>query len=207
LYSWRRNGSLLRGQSSATLSFASVTESMAGTYTVTVANLYGAVSSAPATLVVQAPPVISAQPQSFSVTEGAPITLSVTAGGAAPLAYEWQKNEVAITGANSSSLSFSSPKASDSGTYKVTISNEFGSVLSSEAIVLVSPIAISSIQRQGETILITFNTTAGQDYTLEKNTSLQAAGWETAQVIAASGTTSVASESLSSGTIFYRIRK
>src|SRR5205823_6064833 len=49
-----------------------------------------------------APPSISTQPTSQSVSSGQTATFSVTATGTAPLAYQWKKNSVAISGATSS---------------------------------------------------------------------------------------------------------
>ena len=54
---------------------------------------------------VAAPPGIELGPVNQSVVQGAAFTLTVSAGGSAPLAYQWFKNGVAIAGATGVSLS------------------------------------------------------------------------------------------------------
>jgi len=44
-------------------------------------------------------PSISTQPTNQTVTSGQTATFSVAAAGTAPLAYQWKKNSVAISGA------------------------------------------------------------------------------------------------------------
>ncbi len=48
-------------------------------------------------------PTISAQPQALTVTEGQPASFAVTAGGTAPLAYQWRRNGATIAGATGAS--------------------------------------------------------------------------------------------------------
>ncbi len=54
---------------------------------------------------VAAPPAIDVGPVNQSVIQGASFTLTVSASGTAPLAYQWFKNGVAIAGATGVSLS------------------------------------------------------------------------------------------------------
>lgn len=56
-YQWRRDGQMIAGASSATLTLANIQSSAAGTYSVVVSNAAGAVTSAGATLTVSAAPV------------------------------------------------------------------------------------------------------------------------------------------------------
>jgi hypothetical protein len=56
-YQWRRDGQVIAGASSATLTLDSIQSAAAGTYTVVVSNASGAVTSAGATLTVSAAPV------------------------------------------------------------------------------------------------------------------------------------------------------
>ena len=77
--------------------------------------------------------------QPVSVTNYATYTkvLSVSALGTPPPTYQWTKDSTNITGATLSTLSFSSLKLSDSGTYAVTVSNRMGVVTSSNAVLQV----------------------------------------------------------------------
>ena len=79
-------------------------------------------------------PQIKIQPVDSEGFVGEPITLSVSAVGTAPLTYVWTKDGEVIEGANAATLVIAGEKA-DEGTYQVTVSNNFGSAVSSEATV------------------------------------------------------------------------
>jgi formylglycine-generating enzyme required for sulfatase activity len=86
-----------------------------------------------------APPQITAQPQSQTVSAGATVSFSVQASGSAPLSDCWYKNglpltdDTRITGSASSTLSIASVQSSDAGTYTARVSNPAGSVGSAGA--------------------------------------------------------------------------
>jgi glucose/arabinose dehydrogenase len=88
----------------------------------------------------QQPPGITADPSNQNVTEGQPATFSVTANGATPLAYQWQRNTVNISGANSPSYTISNPTPGDNGAkFRCVVSNAFGTATSNEATLSVTP--------------------------------------------------------------------
>ena len=87
------------------------------------------------------PPTITQQPQDVTVNEGSSFTLSVTATGTEPLAYQWFKDGTVIEGATTSVYEVTTAQTRDSGTYTVTVSNTAGSVSSSDAIVKVESVA------------------------------------------------------------------
>ena len=77
------------------------------------------------------PPVITVQPRSPTVIAGETAAFSVTATGAAPLAYQWQRNETDIVGATASSYTTPATALTDTGTrFQVKVSNPNGSVTS-----------------------------------------------------------------------------
>ncbi|HEY6162945.1 MAG TPA: PQQ-dependent sugar dehydrogenase [Bacteroidia bacterium] len=78
-------------------------------------------------------PVITNQPQNISVPQGQPASFSVSSSGATPLNYQWKKNGVNITGANSATYTISSAQVNDTGMYSVTVSNSYGSTTSHNA--------------------------------------------------------------------------
>ena len=104
----------------------------------------GGDSSTPATpsLAVTAP-TITTPPSSTSLVVGESATLTVVAAGSAPLAYQWQRDGVALSGATSSSYTSPPLALSDSGaTFTVRVSNGAGSITSGAAVVTVtSPVA------------------------------------------------------------------
>ena len=61
---------------------------------------------------------------------GSPATLSVVGGGMFPLGFQWQKDGVAIPGANASELTLPSFAPADVGVYTVVASNAAGAVVS-----------------------------------------------------------------------------
>jgi len=84
-------------------------------------------------------PAITTQPANQTVSIGQPATFSVTASGTAPLSYQWQKNTVAISGANSAFYTTPATTLADSGsTYRVVVSNAAGSVTSPAATLTVT---------------------------------------------------------------------
>ncbi|MCI0747126.1 MAG: immunoglobulin domain-containing protein, partial [Verrucomicrobia subdivision 3 bacterium] len=79
------------------------------------------------------PPLIIAQPQNQTALLGSDATFSVTAMGAAPLAYQWYFQNTQIFGANGSSLSLANVQPFNIGPYFVVVSNQFGIVTSAVA--------------------------------------------------------------------------
>src|SRR5207253_470466 len=92
------------------------------------------------------PPSITTQPANQTMTQGQPATFSVTAGGSAPLSYQWQRNQTNISGATSSSYTISSTALSDNGAkFRCVVSNTFGNATSNEATLTVNaPPSITS---------------------------------------------------------------
>ena len=71
-------------------------------------------------------PVITQNPVSQLISSGHPVTFSVAASGAAPLAYQWQKNDADISGANSADYTIASVGVGDDGDqYRCIVSNAF----------------------------------------------------------------------------------
>jgi hypothetical protein len=90
------------------------------------------------------PPVITNQPKSLAVTNGSTATISVAASGATPLMYQWFKDSQTLTNANSNPLSLTNVQPTDSGAYSVLVSNVAGSAVSSNAVLTVAPVVITS---------------------------------------------------------------
>jgi hypothetical protein len=86
-----------------------------------------------------AAPAITKQPANQTVTAGQAATFTVTASGAAPLSYQWQKNGANLSGATSASYATPVATAADNGsTFLVVVSNSAGSVTSNSATLTVS---------------------------------------------------------------------
>jgi hypothetical protein len=98
-------------------------------------------------------PVIIAQPQSRTNLTGTTATFTVEVDGAAPLEYQWKKNDIAltddgngfVTGTTTATLQLVNVSADDDGNYTVTVSNGDGSIESVAAsLIVVDPPAIVS---------------------------------------------------------------
>ncbi|SHH96672.1 Por secretion system C-terminal sorting domain-containing protein [Chryseolinea serpens] len=82
-------------------------------------------------------PVITTQPASATIAIGHAVTFSVKALGSTPFTYQWQKNDVNIPGAKSSTYSITNAIEANSGKYRVIVSNSAGSTPSNEAMLTV----------------------------------------------------------------------
>jgi uncharacterized lipoprotein YddW (UPF0748 family) len=91
-------------------------------------------------------PTIVAHPQSQTIRVGSNAVFSVTAGGTAPLGYQWRFNDVDITGATSSTFTWSTVATNHAGTYSVLVTNSAGSALSSNATLTVAVPVAPTIQ-------------------------------------------------------------
>jgi len=131
-YQWRLNGADLTGDTAATLTLNNVQASAAGSYSVQVTNGAGSVVSAPASLTVNTPIVITQQPTNQILVVGTNVTFSVTATGN-NLGYQWRYNGVDIANAVGSNLTLSNAQVSAAGIYTVLVSNGSGNVLSDPA--------------------------------------------------------------------------
>jgi len=88
-------------------------------------------------VVAPAAPSIITQPASVHALGGSNVSFFVAAAGAPPLTYQWQKDGIALAGMTNSSLTLSELTRSNSGTYRVTVTNAYGSVISSNAVLKV----------------------------------------------------------------------
>ncbi len=106
-------------------------------------------------------PSISTQPNDQSVNAGGNATFNVTAGGTAPLGYQWYFNNVAISGANDASYSINHATLANSGPYYVVVTNNYGSVTSSPAQLLVQQSGFTFITNAGVSTITGYDPTVG----------------------------------------------
>ena len=121
-----------------------------------------------------APPTITSHPANRTVAVGQSATFSVTASGAAPLSYQWQRNGANIAGATSPSYTLASAQASDNGArFRAVVTNPFGTATSNEATLTVTsnaaPVATitqpaaGSLYSGGQTISFAGTATDAED--------------------------------------------
>jgi hypothetical protein len=178
-YQWSFNGTAIAGATNATYSIASSQPSNAGSYTVTVTNAGGSVTSNGGVLAVQATgaPAISSQPQSQTMAAGSTLALNVNTKGtvtinsafssglrpevAAAANYQWYLNGVAISEATAATLMISNLSSANAGSYTCLVSNSAGSTLSSAAIV-----TVTTTTNPGRLINLSVLTIAGRSQVL-----------------------------------------
>ena len=136
-YQWARDGVALPGATTSVLSLTNLTLADAGTYTATVSNALGTVTSAGAKVVVlttgtEAPQIL-VQPADLERRTGEKAVLTATVVGTAPLSYQWFTAGSPIPGETNTTLLFTNLAASQFGTYQLVASNLAGSVTSAPA--------------------------------------------------------------------------
>jgi hypothetical protein len=139
-YQWRREGANLAGATNRLLTLTNVQASNLGRYALVATNVFGAVTSTPAALVLGLRPSLSAAPQSREVLAGQNALFSVSVTGTAPFSYQWMRGTVIIPDATNSTLQLTAVSLGQSGDYAVVVSNLFGTVTSPAARLSVFPL-------------------------------------------------------------------
>jgi pectate disaccharide-lyase len=139
-YQWYFNtNTALAGATNALFTIPAAQANHAGTYSVVITNAAGSTTSLTAPLTVLVPPYIVAPPQSQSVIVSNDATFNVTAGGTAPLAYQWYFNtNTPLPNATNAALTILSAQTTNAGAYTVVVANSIGSVTSAVATLTVS---------------------------------------------------------------------
>jgi hypothetical protein len=141
-YQWQFNGANLlnlggiSGVQTPALSISNLVTADTGSYQVVITNSFGALTSTSAVLTVLTLPTVST-PQSLAVGVGAGVSLSVTAGGTAPWAYQWYQGTTLLAGATNPVLNFPSVQTTNQGSYTVVVTNIVGGVTSAPAMLTV----------------------------------------------------------------------
>jgi hypothetical protein len=115
------------------------------------------------------PPSITAQPADQTVMLGQPATFGVAASGSATLAYQWQRNQVNISGATSPTYTIATTAASDNGAkFRCVVTNGFGNATSNEVTLTVQtpPPALATEDNSDSAIALDSVTLARDPFTL-----------------------------------------
>ena len=162
-FQWQFNGANLTdggnvtGSVSNVLSLAAVTSANAGNYFVIVTNNFGAVTSSLAVLTIGVAPFVTAQPANLTVLSGSTAVFGASAAGSASLIYQWSKNGTSlsngagISGASSNVLTLTAVTTNSAGNYNLSVSNIYGSAVSSPA--SLSVLLPASLTNAGWTLL------------------------------------------------------
>lgn len=164
-YQWLFKGDALPGANGSSLVITNVGTNALGGYAVAVWNAYSATTSAPVQLVML--PSVRTPFVGATVVWGKPATVSVSALGSAPLAYQWFKDGSALMGATNAVIEFAAVQISDGGLYSVVVSNPYGTVTNAPAQLVVNPANIALGMYAGVTIEGVPGFTYGIQYTTD----------------------------------------
>ncbi len=149
---YKLGGSPISGATSSTLTLTGVQDADATGYYVMLNNAAGTATSSTAMLTVIDPPVIVTQPSSRTNNASTTATFSVAVNGTIPFGYQWYKITPAatnaltdsgnISGTTGNTLTIANVLAVDQASYSVTITNPAGTVISSNALLVVNDPAI-----------------------------------------------------------------
>ena len=158
-YQWKKdgtalaNGTSIAGVTTSALTLTGVTAASAGSYTVTITNSIGSITSNGVALTVNAAsvaPTIQTQPAAVTAAAGTTASFTVVASGTPTPTYLWKKDgnaladSSAISGSTTSALTLTGITAASAGSYSVTITNSIGSITSNGAALTVTPIVTAS---------------------------------------------------------------
>jgi len=154
-YQWKKNGSNVTGNASATtstLTLSGIAAGDAANYTVDVTGTCGTVSSTTAALTINSATAISAQPSAVIQCAGTTANFSVTGSGQGTLTYQWRKDGSALTGETNSTLAVANIATVNAGQYSVIVSGGCGNVTSSNALLTVNAGTSISTQPAASTL-------------------------------------------------------
>jgi hypothetical protein len=178
-YQWSFNGTAITNATNQAFALANAQSTNAGNYTVTVSNAFGSVTSLPASLILNSPPVITQQPKSQTVMAGSAATFTVGVTGSPTLIYQWRRNGGLVPGASSPTIVINNVQAQNAGSYTVRISNFFGQVTSQPAILTVASGHFSVVSVGANGVLLSVEGEAGGNYTIEVSSDLgDPANWQ-----------------------------
>lgn len=141
-YQWNLNANPISGATGSSYVIASASSANAGSYTVTLTNSSGSLTSSAATLTVNpnvSSPVFTTQPASQTIASGSTVTFGVVAAGAPAPGYQWYFNGTALAnGAGVSDVTgrvlvVGGATSANAGSYYCLASNSSGSAQSSSA--------------------------------------------------------------------------
>lgn len=151
-YQWMKDGVEIAGATAPTLAINNAQLADEATYLAVVTDDIASVSSQPARLLVKVPPTVVTPLKGSTNVVGAPVTLTIVAGGSVPMGFQWRRGAVILTNIVSmnrtSSFTIDSLKLTDSGSYRVIITNSGnfapGIASATAAILVVEPPVITN---------------------------------------------------------------
>lgn len=145
-YQWQKEGIDIPNATNANFTISFTTTNDSGLYSVTVSNSQGLVTSNIALNVIPpAPPVFTLEPQSQTAYSGQSTYLGGSVVGSPPFIFEWRRNGTNLSATTSTSpwggttLTLTNITVADAGSYTLFVTNDYGSIESSNAVLTVLP--------------------------------------------------------------------
>jgi hypothetical protein len=182
-YQWQKNNTNLvnagriSGATNSTLTIASVSDSDAASYSVTVTNLAGSLTSSNATLTVIDPPVITTQPLGQRVMLGSSVSFTVSVSGTAPFGYLWRFNGSTLLNTTNAAYAIQAVGATNTGNYSVVVTNPAGSMVSSNALLTVIVPPTLALQLWAGYPLLNLYGMLSSNFVVQYNSNLGGTNW------------------------------
>jgi hypothetical protein len=120
-----------------------------------------------------APPTISTQPQSLSITSGFSASFAISVSGLAPFTYQWRFNNADIGYATDAALILPNVFPKHAGLYSVIVSNIYGYVTSNPALLTVLPFSLTEpCLTAGRGFQFNLDTASNVSYTIQYSSTL-----------------------------------
>lgn len=145
-FQWRKDGVVIPDATNQWLFIQSLTTTDSGNYSVVVSNSQGTLVSSNASLtVLSSAPFFTTEPYSATAYSGQAFSLWGSFKGSLPFSHQWRKNGTNLTELTSSSwqdsafLNLTNLTVADAGSYTLFVTNDYGSIESSNAVLTVLP--------------------------------------------------------------------
>lgn len=129
------------------LTLSNINTNNIGSYSVVVSSPYGSVTSRVA--VLNMIPYISGQPTGQTIFQGGSASFIASIGGSMPMRCQWRFNGADIPGATNLSYTVANAMPADAGSFSLVVSNLYGGIVSSNAVLSVAYIAKQPTNQTG----------------------------------------------------------
>jgi alpha-tubulin suppressor-like RCC1 family protein len=150
-FQWVHDGSPVMGGTNATLVLEELFSEQAGLYWVAISNALGGTVSGNANLTVaDSVPIITDLTGSQVVTPGKTVRFAVKTSGSMPQTYQWEFGQTNLPAQTNAVLILESVHPSQSGGYRVVVSNRFGHSISADSVLQVQDRSTGIVVAWGE---------------------------------------------------------
>jgi parallel beta-helix repeat protein len=137
-YQWRKSGASLAGATQTTLILSNASAAASGSYDVVASNVFGTATSAVAQVTVNQKPTLLQGLSNQIVDVGGTVVLAVDVIGSGVLSCAWQFNGLPLAATNAF-LALTNIQMPQAGYYRVTITNQLGTVSSTGRVSVFNP--------------------------------------------------------------------